>query len=132
MRIDDEAKDLVLFFINKAEQGEHKQFQFILTWFEYIRAKQERRALRLLIGSVRKSTKRLFKKYCRAVSVGTADVHQLLAYRKGKIVLKFYEEELNILSDMINEYEYYLASGNWTDFVLGTQRPVDKLWDHRG
>jgi hypothetical protein len=118
--------------IKRAELKKHRQFQFLQNWHEYSNARKIRRAHILLVASLKKSTKKLLKKYCKAIAAGNADVTQLIAYRSIKQVLSFYEEELKIISDMIEEYESYLASGNWSDFIFCTQRPLDKLWDHRG
>ena len=118
--------------IHKAEFGEHRQFQFLRSCQEYLRARKVKRAEKLLVDSIEKSADKLFKKYCRDITTGEADVIKLLAYCSTIKVLRFYEEELRIISDMVDEYEYYLAYGNWTDFLFGLQRPIDKLWDYRG
>ena len=91
-----------------------------------------RRAHMLLVASIKKSADKLFTKYCKSVTSGEADVLKLLAYGTIRNVLSFYEEELRIISDMVEEYEFYLASGNWWDILFGMPRPYDKLWDHRG
>lgn len=133
MQTDKELEnDLLLFLIRTTESGKHRQFQLLENWQEYTRAKQVKRTEAIVVASLQESAKKLFKKYCKAIKSGETDVIKLLAYCTTKEVLSFYEEELNIISDMINEYECYLFNGNLLDFVLGTQRPIDKLWDHRG
>ena len=125
-------RDIMADLLKKAESGKHRQFQFLQNSFEYSKARKIRRAERLLVASIRKSAKKLFKKYCKTIPSGEADMFILMAYCTTAKMLGFYEEELNILSDMIHEYEVYLATGNLLDFVFGFQRPIDKLYDHRG
>lgn len=85
----------------------------------------------LLVKSLRESADKVFKRHCKAVTAGNSDVLTMIAYCTVKNVLRFYEEELNTITEMIDEYECYLARGNWLDFVFNLQRPIDKLWDHR-
>ena len=125
-------EDLLSELICNAESGKHRPFQYLISWREYSRAKKIRRAHRLLVATIKQSTSKLFKKYCEDVAAGETDVIKLLAYCTTRKVLRFYEEELDIINNMIVEYECYLAAGNWTDFLFSTQRPADKLWDHRG
>ena len=124
--------DLTADLINNARSGKHRQFQFLMSYREYSGAKQVRHALSLLVSSIRQSTTKLFKRYCKTVSAGVSDVNVLLAYCNTCQILEYYGEELKIITDMIVEYECYLVNGNWLDFILGSQRTADKLWDHRG
>lgn len=125
-------KDLIAELVYNTERGQHRQFQYLRNYREYFRARRLKRALALLVSSIKQSLNRQFKNYCKAVTAGETDVIKLLAYCTTVKVLYFYEEELRIVNDMIIEYECYLVNGNLLDFVLGCQRPEDKLWDHRG
>lgn len=125
-------KEFVSDLINKATTATHRPFQFLRSWQEYWDTKKMRRAHVLLVTSIKQSLKKQFKKYCNTVAAGETDVIKLLAYCSANKVLTFYEEELRILEDMLDEYEWYLFYGNWIDFILGTERPANKLFDHRG
>ena len=124
-------KDLMSELIYNAESNNHRQFQYLRNYKEYRRAKQVRRTHVLLVSSIKQSLAKQFTRYCKAVAAGESDVISLLAYCTTDNVLSFYEEELETLSSMIIEYECYLANGNLFDFILGLNRPDDKLWDHR-
>ena len=124
-------KDLMSELVYNAESGNHRQFQYLRNYREYFRARQVKRALAILVSSLKQSLNRQLKNYCKAIIVGETDVIKLLAYSTSARVLKFYEEELKTVNDMIIEYECYLANGNWMDFILGNCRPEEKLWDHR-
>ena len=126
------SEDFMSELIYNAESGNHRKFCFLRSWYEYLRAKKVRQTHRLLVSSIRQSADRLFKRYCKAIEAGETDVIKLLAYCTTVKVLSFYEEELSTISDMVIEYECYLANGNWLDFLFDTQRPVNKLFDHRG
>ena len=125
-------EDFVLDIFKHTESGQRRQFQFLRNWQEYSNTKQIRRTHVLLVSSIRASSKKLFKKYCTAVKTGKTDPVKLLAYCTITKVLQFYEEELKTITDMVYEYEAYLMEGNLVDaWLFNSQRPVDKLWDHR-
>ena len=124
-------EDLTSELIYNAKIGKHRPFQYIQNYKEYYRARKICRVERLLVGSLRQSSSKLFKRYCKDITTGEADVYVLLAYRTLTDTLRFYEEELKIISDMVVEYECYLANGNLMDFILGNPRPLSKQWDHR-
>ena len=125
-------EDLMSELIHNATTGKHRQFRLLRNWQEYSRIRKIKRTHVLLVTSIRKSADKLFKKYCENITTGQTDITKLVAYCTTIKILRFYEEELKTIEDMIVEYECYLANGNWLDFVLGVQRPFDKLWDHRG
>ena len=124
-------EDLISELIYNAESDNHRQFQYLRNYVEYRRAKQIKRTHVILVSSIRQSLTRQFKRYCESITAGETDVIKLLAYCTTNKVLSFYEKELNTINDMLIEYECYLANGNWLDFIFGTQRPSDKLFDHR-
>ena len=124
-------KELMSELVYNAESGNHRQFQYLKNYKEYFRARKVKRALSILVSSIKQSLSRQLKNYCKAIEAGETDVIKLLAYSTSVKVLKFYEEELKTVNDMIVEYECYLCNGNWTDFLFGNQRLEDKLWDHR-
>ena len=124
-------EDLASELMQKAESGKHRQFRFIRNWQEYSRTRKLRQTHLLLVASIRKSADSLFRQHCKSVIIGQSDVIKLVAYCTTIKVLRFYEEELKTIEDMLIEYECYLAAGNWPDFIFGTQRSFDKLWDHR-
>lgn len=125
-------KDLLSELIKRTDSGKHRQFQLLQNWTEYCNARYIRRTHRLLVSSIRTKARELFNGYCSEIKTGEADVVKLFAYHTLTRVLYFYEEELRILNDMIDEYECYLLAGNWLDFILSINRPADKQWDHRG
>jgi hypothetical protein len=125
-------KDLMTELLDKAKAGEHIQFQFITTWKDYTQLRKIYRANQLLISSIDKTASKVFKKHCKAVAVGNADVTNLLAYKATLKVLDFYEKELKIIYDMLDEYEAYLSDGNFISaFLFGDPRLSVEFYDWR-
>ena len=124
-------EDFVADLISNAEQAKHQQFRFITCWEAYKYYRKLRWSHILLVKGLKESTNKIFKKHCKAVRAGNSDILTMIAYCTVKNVLSFYEEELNTITDMLDEYECYLLRGNWLDFVFDLPRPFEKLWDHR-
>ena len=125
-------EDLLSELITKATTSKHIEFQFLRSWREYLNVRKMRRAHELLVAGLQRSARKQFNNYCNAIQAGETKVISLLAYCTILKVIQFYEEELKILNDILNEYEWYLFYGNWVDFILYQNRSVDKLVDHRG
>ena len=115
-----------------AEKQTHRQFQFLRSWGEYSRARKIRKLLQLTVNSIDKTADRLFNKYCKTVRAGRSDFMQLLAYQATDKILWYWVDELRIITDMIEEYEAYLAAGNFWKSLFGDHRAYDQLEDYRG
>lgn len=126
------SENLMSELIDKASSGKHTQFRFLRTWREYSDTKKLKLFHELLIKSIKKSGNRLLNKYCKSIVKGNRDIISLMAYATTLNILKFYEEELDIILDMLDEYEAYLASGNFLNaFLFLDFRSSSELWDHR-
>lgn len=97
--------------IDRAQSSEHTKFEYIRDRREYRSRKLNQRALKLLIAGLERSAESLFKKYCKSVERGTADVANLLARNVLLRTKGFYEMELAIVEDMIGEFDAYLLYG---------------------
>jgi hypothetical protein len=127
--IDDQK--LLADLVKRAEAGEHTKFELIKAWHEYKYYKTSCRAVEMLIDSIRRSAKQLFKKYCKAIELGQADVTTLLVRNVLLRTKEFYEKEAEIIFDMITEYEAYLMNGNLLDSFFGEIRPISEMRDFR-
>jgi hypothetical protein len=125
-------QNIITELANFTEAGEHTKFQLLQNWQEYRFAVKTRTTLKLLTKSLRFAMTKQLKQYCKQVTAGTANFNSLLAYEYLAKILDFYLEELGIVTNMIDEYEVYLSEGNYLESFFGEQRPVNKLWDHRG
>lgn len=128
----DDAKQALVTIIERAESGTHTPCEFICEWQEYQYYKAVRNSLRQVLASLFYTAESLFKKHCREVVAGTADATKLLVRNTFLRSIIFYEEELEIVGDMLCEYEAYLAAGNFFNSFLGEIRPISERVDYRG
>jgi hypothetical protein len=118
---DTEAQQLLLDILNQAEERP-MTFQFITSWREFSFYQQKTYGTKIVIRTLKSAMKKLFKSYCREVSEGTADVNTLFAYIRLRDVIAFYEEELDTLQRMLDDYDNYLGQGNFWYSFLGGER----------
>lgn len=115
--------EIFLDIVNYASAGEHTKFGRLRNSSEYIEGRLTRRSIKVLLSSLQHAADRVFKKYCKDVIKQQANVSSLLAYKKFQHVISFYKEELRLLEETLNDYETYLAEGNFINaFVLGKER----------
>jgi hypothetical protein len=119
--------------IKHADAGEHTEFRFLRTWHEYTVMRRACRMIRRIIKGLQWSVNKRFSKYCEMLTTGEAQFTDLIICNSLKDVINFYEEELNIITDMLDEYTVYLSYGNYISSILFLEtRPDESLWDHRG
>lgn len=126
-----EFQEMILKVIEHAETAQLSEFQLITTWAEYRKYKGKHKAFKLLANGLRKSSNRLFKRYCRAVTAGISNFTTLLAYQRLFTVMEFYKKEIETLTDMLDEYETYLFSGNLLWAYIGFHRSEEDMIDFR-
>lgn len=114
-----------------AEAGEHKPFQFIRTWPEYLLTLRAKRALKRFIKRLQVRATSMIKKYCKDIITEAAQSNTLLAYNSLCRIISFYQEEYQIMVNMVTEYEAYIFAGNLLSVVFGSKRTEEELWDHR-
>jgi hypothetical protein len=130
---DTNDQKLLADLVKRAETGEHIKFEFIRDWKMYQSRRISYKATKMLVRSLKYSTKSLFKEYCKAVPNESADATKLLVRNVLLKTTKFYERECDILLDMIDEYETYLLYNfNIIFACLGEIRPISELRDYRG
>lgn len=126
-----EFQEMILKVIEHAETAKLSEFRLITTWAEYRKFKDKRKAFKLLVNGLKKSSNRCFKRYCRAVTAGISNVSTLLAYQRLWATMEFYKKEVEILTDMIDEYETYLFSGDLFWAYIGFRRREEDMFDFR-
>lgn len=127
-----ELQNMLLKIIDHAQTAKLSKFCLITNWKEYRMYKGKYKAFKLLLRGLNKSSDRLFKRYCRGVTVGLSNFNTLLAYQRLCTTKAFYEKELATIADMLDEYETYLFSGaNLLWSYLGFQRLDVDMRDFR-
>jgi hypothetical protein len=127
-----EDNNIIIDLIKRVDTAEHIAFEYIRSWPEYRTRQLNRRAIRMLIKSLDYSASNMLKEHCRTVYTGSADATKLFARRIIMRAVSFYQQELDIINDMISEYEAYLMEGNFLDqFLFYETRPISECWDRR-
>lgn len=106
---------LVQEIINKALEGDAHPFRPILYWSEFRYYHGWARSTKLVIRTLKTSAKDLFKEYCKDVIAGISDVTKILAYSQLLDIAAFYENDLNTVQQMLDDYDEYL--GNFRNFI---------------
>lgn len=116
-----------------AESGEHVAFQYIRSWRGYFSVYRSRRKYRTTIKSLLDIRNTAFKQYCKSIPNRDAPYKKLLLWSALDTTIAFYQEDSQILTNMLDEYEAYIFTGsNLLKSILFGFRPENKLWDHRG
>lgn len=122
---DYETELLVQDIINKAMEGEPLPFRPILYWGEFRFYRKLSVSTKLVIKTLKTSANELFKSYCKDVIAGISDVTKMLAYSQLLDMTAFYENDLNTIQQMLDDYDEYL--GDWRKFfgaLLGERREL--------
>lgn len=117
-----EAQQLLLKIIEYAQQNRAIEFHLITSWNDFKICRRNARATKLIIRALKASADSLFNTYLDTVKAGTQNINRLLAYSKLQSVLAFYEKDLTILQQMLDEYDTYLGQGHFWYSFLGGER----------
>jgi hypothetical protein len=124
---DDEAKQLIADIINKPQEYDQLKFKYITYWNEFIYYYKLYISTKALVKILTNSANRLFKAYCKDVTLGTSDVSKLLAYSQLQDIIAFYEADVKTMKSMLDEYDEYLGKGHFWHSFLGGERILP--WD---
>lgn len=119
---DQETTQVIQAIIDKAQEGKAQTFRTILYWSEFKYYHRFKKATKLIIKTLRISSKRLLKSYCEDVIAGIPDLSKLLAYSQLLDIIDFYQQDLETVQTMLTEYDNYLGEGNFWYSFLGGRR----------
>lgn len=106
----------------RAQNRDYTKVHLLEYFEEYGRYRMELRTTQLVLRILRDSANKLFKTYCKQIPSGAADINVLLAFVQLQEVIEFYETDLKIIQQMLEEYEDYLRHGNLFSALLGEKR----------
>ena len=129
--MDTDIKELLVTLIDQAGTSKNIEFRYIRSWKEYREVRKAFKYKKAVTKFLQASAKTIFKKYCKEVTEQHGQFNKLLVYRSLTSAAEFYNNDIKVLADMLDEYETYLITGNFLDFITGNQRPFNKFWDHR-
>lgn len=127
----EQQEQAILDMIEYVLAGNHSDFRLITFWSEYWKMRKRRKDLCKLIKCLKTSMRRLFKTYCKKIIKGTANINDLAAYAMLDKFLLFELKELEIVEDMLDEYETYLSKSSFIVALLGFERPYSEQYDFR-
>lgn len=125
-----DLQEMTLQLVIKAEEGEHREWEFV-------RSRGEYSGLKAVIGAL--------KSFCRRLRIAAKEADEACARealddarkpgtaavaRKLREVLGFYLQELATAEDMAKEYRCYFRSNRLSQ-LLGDERPESHLVDYR-
>jgi hypothetical protein len=120
---DTDAQQLLVEILRRADEEEFTQFCYITSWQEFRFYQKLVKANQLVIGMLDTSINKLVRSYCKAVIAGISDVTELLACNQLRKVQDFYYKDIEIINNMLAEYEDYLGQGHfWYSFLGGERR----------
>jgi hypothetical protein len=131
LTLDEQTQKILAGILDYANAGQHIEFRLLDSWQVYRSIQQKRKIAKRLVKNLRFTHKLLFKKYCAEIPEHTTQLTKLLVCNTIKNAADFYTEELKTLTDMAEEYECYLLSGNFLDFIFYGERPEHKMKDYR-
>jgi len=127
-----ESQQLLADLIAYAEAGKKLPFHFICNLNDYRKYKISKKTFSLIIENLNYAAESVFKRYCKGLQNGTTDFTDLLVRKSLLKAVEFYNCEMLMLSDMICEYETYLAcDGNFIKSLFGKERERQELYDYR-
>lgn len=117
-----EAQQILTEILRQAEEGKSTEFRLIKSWSEFIFFWQTFKATKVVIKTLQEAADKIFKSYCKRITIGNAVFTQLLAYAHVQEVRLFYERDLATLKKMLDEYDDYLGQGHFWYSLLGGER----------
>lgn len=116
-----------------AEEGIHREFEYLGCMEELFRAREVKKSLRQVVRMFKRFARSCETVYLDLLKKGEDDVALMTSMTCCMRYVKFYEEELGIVKDMIDEYHYYfLTPAKLIDNVLlGIYRPEEDHHDFR-
>ena len=128
----DYTEQLMKELCTTALAGKHNSFEYIKSVREWYVAHKAKTGLRKIVEIFDEACHKSFNAYCKAVEKGEADFSLLYQFTQFRACRDFYEQELQTIKDMLNEYWTYVDSGNWLNqFLFFKTREFWELHDFR-
>lgn len=119
-----EAQEIISLLLDKARENKHTEIRLITTYREFRAVKKQARALKVVLKILRNSANSVFKSYCKEIVECEQDITKLLAYNQLFGIAAYYKRELEIITEMITEYDKYLDECNYIATLFGAVREV--------
>ena len=128
---EDNSLQIAAQLIDRAKKGEQSTFEFIRSLEEYFAARAIKKTVKKVVKSFTNSKNILYNAYIKSVEEDTNNINVILSISELEQVITFYTTEIEIVSDMIDEYSVYVHSGHIFDTIVGNYRKEEDLVDFR-
>lgn len=125
------GKDFLVQLLKQALEEEHSSPQWISSWEERNLIKAYIKDLKQIIKNLKITLKNATKIYIQQIETGTQDLEIILGIKQFTHCKKYYEEELNIFKDLLDEYRAYIWGGHVWDTLVGNIRKDEDMVDYR-
>jgi hypothetical protein len=106
------GKDFLVHLLKQALEEEHSSPQWIRSWEERNLVKAYIKDLEQIIKNLGITLKNATEIYAQQIETDTQDLEMILGIKQFTQCKKYYEEELNIFRDLLDEYRSYIWGGH--------------------
>ena len=125
-----DLREMTLQLVIKAEEGAHREWEFVRTRSEYSGLKAVIGALKSFCKRLKVAAKEADEECAKEAFEDARKPDTAAVARKLREVLGFYLQELETAEDMAKEYRCYFRSNRLSQ-LLGDERPESHLVDYR-
>lgn len=125
-----DIKEMTLQLVLKAEEGKHREWEFVRSKYEYSGLKAVIKALKSFCKRLKVAAKEADKACADEALEDARKPDTAVVAKKIREVLGFYLKELETAKDMAKEYRCYFRSNRLSQ-LLGDERPESHLVDYR-
>lgn len=117
--------------VERALKGKQSDFEFLRSWDERKSLRTYELGIEAVVKVFSKLCDETYKIYVSQIKQGVQDLQTLLALKQFRQCRDYYNKELEVIADIVDEYWTYILSGHILDTLFGQYRTVEQLWDYR-
>ena len=128
---EEQEAELLRVIMHKAFTEENSKFQFIVSWAHRRAVKEYLKGIKQIVKTFNLKIDLIQREYLEQILTDTQDINLLTAMVQILHCRDYYQRELDVVKDMLDEYRCYIHSGHLIDTIIGVQRPPQDLIDFR-
>jgi hypothetical protein len=123
-----ETQELLINLIEYSQVSEHTKFEQLRLFSDYTATRVVYKATKKVVALLEEAAANLFKMYCKSIRYQQTDLNLLLVYKQLQQAISFYKEELQVIKDILKDFEKYMWEGDFLkDLILGKERDIWNL-----
>lgn len=123
--------EMLKYIMQKAFTEENSKFTFIVSWQHRKAVKEYLQGMKQLVKTFNLKADMLEREYLEQILTDTQDVNLLTALVQILHCRDYYQREVDVVKDMLDEYRCYIHSGHLINTLLGIPRPKSDFIDYR-